>query len=869
MEATPAAHWQRVKELLAQALEQPVGAQAAWIARACGDDVQLHAELASLLYAAQSRGGLTLSDIALGPTAAADAAVAPPPDDPADWIGRRIGAWRIVAPLARGGMGDVYRAERADAMYRQDVALKLMVSGLGPAARTRFEIERQILASLDHPNLAKLLDGGLTACGTPYLVMELVDGVPIDRWIDAEQPGVRRIVQKLRVLCQVVHHAHRRGVVHRDLKPGNVLIGGDGTLKLLDFGIAKVLAPLPARAPDALDDAGGDPSLPMLLTPEYASPEQVRGETVTSASDVYSLGVLMYRLLTGVSPYGESLHDLPALSRVVCEVEPIAPSVMVASQQAQPKTRSGALRGDLDAVVLKSMRKRPEQRYESAEAVADDLFRHLEGLPVRARRGAWGYIVGRWIVRHRPAVMTSLLIAAALAVGSIAALQSARLADAERRRAEAQARSARDLTTAMLFEVDDALRAVPGTVAARKLIVERSQRYLSELSAQSGRSAVLDLDVARAWRKLGDTQGRPHAASLGDGDGALASYQRAIALLEPLLGNAAPRDPSRYEASVAYQRLGALLGAQHQLDAADRALARGVQIAQAWSAAEPADVQGWLLLATLIGQRSQIQMFAANIPAFLDNAQRAIELLEKVVRARPGDVDAVINLASNHSSIGEYFLQRDGEPGSAQQSAAAFQKAVTVYEFYGGETATHPGTVRGRANALDHLGEAQLRLGQVAQAETNHRRAYTLHTGLVDRDPANAQAKKDLAIAASGLGAAMMAKGEPAAARPLFEQAQSIYGALPAALRQGPHARYTAGVNAYRLGLWHGQSAAAGRAGAVRTAHVAACARHLKQAHVLIDELARQPGLAAGHLQPDQVMVAAARCAQSATRVSN
>ena len=316
-------------------------------------------------------------------------------------IGRKIGAYRIIGRCGQGGMAVVYLGERDDPQFRKRVAIKMMSGwGSGEAIRQRLFNERQTLATLDHPNIVKLLDGGSTDEGLPYLVMDFVDGVPIDKYCDLKQLSIPKRLELFRTVCAAVQYAHDRAVIHRDLKPGNILITSDGTPRLLDFGIAKL-------NPEFMQTPVVTQSDWRPMTPDYASPEQVRGETITNASDIYSLGVLLYELLTGHRPYRFREHSFFEFERLVCEVEPVLPSSVIertAEKDSVDATTSVAitpelvtqsrglgrtelrrrLRGDLDTIVMKALRKEPHQRYASVQELSDDIERHLTGKPVRA-----------------------------------------------------------------------------------------------------------------------------------------------------------------------------------------------------------------------------------------------------------------------------------------------------------------------------------------------------------------------------------------------------------------------------------------------------------------------------------------------------
>jgi non-specific serine/threonine protein kinase/serine/threonine-protein kinase len=372
--------------------------------------------------------------------------------------GRRIGAYRILGEIGRGGMGVVYRAVRADDAFQKTVALKV-VRGQGgwSDVEHRLERERHILARLQHPNIAAVFDGGTTEEGQPYLVMELVEGRPITEYCAANALGTRARLEMVRAVCDAVQYAHRNLVVHRDLKPGNILVGDDGRPKLLDFGIAKLLA------------AGVDPDvaptatmLPMM-TPEYASPEQVRGETVTTSSDIYSLGVVLYELLTGQRPYAVQTDSLEGIVRAVCDSAPPLPSTVVGRGDAptRPALR-GELRGDLDTIVLKALRKEPSRRYLTAQDLSEDIRRHLEGRPVLARADTLGYRVLKFTRRHKGAVAAAALVMMSLVGGIVATARQARIAEANRLRAERRFEDVRKLANSFLFEFHDATRTFPG-----------------------------------------------------------------------------------------------------------------------------------------------------------------------------------------------------------------------------------------------------------------------------------------------------------------------------------------------------------------------------------------------------------------------
>jgi len=394
--------WQQVKSIFHAAVELSPEDRSGYLQEACAGDLILRREVESLLASHDQTEGFLES------TAVAEAADSLERDLSRRWIGRRVGPYELTAELGRGGMGQVFRARRADGQYRTEVAIKLVPAAFAsPAVERRFAAERQILAGLAHPGIARLLDGGTTADNVPYLVMELVEGRPIDSHCNTNQLPLESRLRLFLSVCEAVSYAHRHLVVHRDLKPSNIFVTQDGTVKLLDFGVAKVL--------DSITSSGGHPPTVTLLrafTLTFASPEHIRGEPITTASDVYSLGVLLFHLLTGKSPYRSVDGALSALSREICESPAPVPSAVTA--------RSGAKIGpDLDSIALLALQKEPTRRYSSVELLAADVRRYLESRPVIARGNALPDRIGKFVRRNRLATAVSAAVALAVIIGTV------------------------------------------------------------------------------------------------------------------------------------------------------------------------------------------------------------------------------------------------------------------------------------------------------------------------------------------------------------------------------------------------------------------------------------------------------------------
>jgi serine/threonine protein kinase len=467
--------WQQVSEALDKVLRSPESQRLAYLAQIATADPELHKEIESLLASHQQAGAEFLNTPALQTT-----------QDDAEagqlrtLLGQRLGAYQIVELIGAGGMGEVYRAFRADDQYRMQVALKVVRGGYDSSfVFRRFKNERQILASLDHPNIAHLLDGGTTVQGAPYFVMELIEGESIDRYCDHHNLNTSDRLKLFLQICSAVQYAHQRLIIHRDLKPGNILVTADGVPKLLDFGIAKILDP-------GAVTGGVEATLTQFraLTPSYASPEQINGEPITTASDVYSLGVVLYELLTGHHPYQLAGDTPEKVARAVCEVEPKKPSSVVrqiispSSGHDLPAAGSALttrdaeklrkkLRGDLDNIVLMALRKEPQRRYGSVEQFAQDIRRHLENLPVIARKDTARYLASKFVARHKAGVAVTAGAAVIVLAALLVTLHEASIA-------QRRFNDVRRLANSMIFEVHDSVAKVPGTTAARKLIAQRS-----------------------------------------------------------------------------------------------------------------------------------------------------------------------------------------------------------------------------------------------------------------------------------------------------------------------------------------------------------------------------------------------------------
>lgn len=504
MNSNDETHWQKVKGLFKAARALPAESRPAFLREQCGDDSNLYAEVSRLLQSETIDEYLgDIVQVAAKETVAASAA---------DKIQHRVGNYKLIELIGSGGMGNIYRAERDDHHFDHQVAIKLLHAHLGDAGMVqRFQLERQTLANLEHPNIARLLDGGETDDIAPYLVMEYVDGTPIDKYCDGHRLSVRQRLLLFQKVCAAVDYAHRNLIVHRDIKPSNILVNRAGEPKLLDFGIAKFIdssALNYAIAPTREGNAA--------MTPDFASPEQVRGEAITTATDVYSLGVLLYILLSGRRPYMQQATNMAAIAKAICDTEPSRPSTVitldgdnedaapeiVASRRTSIGKLTKLLSGDLDNIVMKALQKEPERRYSSALALSEDVDNYLSDEPVAARPDSLLYRAGKFVRRNRWAVATAALILL-LVVGfpSYYSVQVTEQRDLAQQEAQKAARVSEFMLS--LFSTPDPDQARGELITARALLDQGALRIEEDLADQPAVRAAMQDVMGGAYLGLG------------------------------------------------------------------------------------------------------------------------------------------------------------------------------------------------------------------------------------------------------------------------------------------------------------------------------------------------------------------------------
>jgi non-specific serine/threonine protein kinase/serine/threonine-protein kinase len=785
---TAAERWERIKEVFAAALERAASDRFSYVREVCGDDAELYSEVWSLLQAHERSGGFIEQP-------AIERVGLTRPDAQVDWQGKRLGNYRIVSEIGRGGMSHVYKAVRDDDQYYKEVAIKLLRPGLDThALLQRLRAERQILAELSHPHIAQLLDGGVTETKAPYLVMEYIEGRPIDWYCEERQLGLRARLDLICTLCSAVHYVHQHLMVHGDLKGGNILVTNDGVVKLLDFGIAKLLnATAPPDSPETTMNRV------VAMTPAYASPEQVRGEPITTTSDVYSLGVLLYRLLTGTLPF-EVPSELFGWETAahLSERTPRPPSVVAAAGSSFYRGLARELEGDLDAIVMKALSKAPEDRYGSAEQLSEDLRRYLRGFPVHARPDRPMYRIEKLVKRHKAASVATGLFVVALLAGICLTTWQTHVARVERERAERHLTEIRKLSNTYLRDVYDAAVNLPGATAIRKILVENSLKHISALESEAQDSLEFQRELAWAYQKFGDVQGDYLGANLGDTEGAVQSYRRALRLRESI-AQRSDATLDKVELVRSYVALSELLAAQSKLDEAIELAKTAVSVGDRLVASPDVTKEGRRYAAAahmLLGTN----VSTVDLSIALQSLNTALAAFERLAAEASGDPRARLDIALVHARIGFAYLQG----GHFEEALRHRQLTSNVVEELVLASPLDSALLRAGAFSNLNVGEVHNKLRQPHAALPHLQLGLQRVEHLQKTDPANEQAPIAVAYALNLLSDSYLLQNDPAEAlKHLNRAAEIIARGPPAKPTDIAEVRLLAGSNSFRLGKTH------------------------------------------------------------------
>ncbi len=725
-----AGRWHEVREILYAVSQVDPADRDRYLAGRCGADVSLRGEVEELLSALTGSVGF------LEPVASA--------------AETQIGPYRILDEAGHGGMGVVYRALRGGD-YQQIVAIKLVRAELATQLLTeRFRLERQTLALLNHPNIARLLDGGTTGDGRPYLVMEWIDGCPIHQYCRERALTTRQLLELFLLVCAAVAYAHRNLVVHRDLKPSNILITTEGQPKLLDFGIAKVFdAEEPERASTLLL-AGLH-----ALTPEYASPEQVRQEPVTTATDVYSLGAVLFELLTGAPAHRLEAHTPAAVERAVCDnVPPSASSVAGAAGVPRPD-----LRGDLDNILAKALEKDPARRYPNVDEFSADLRRHLDCRPVLARPASWPYRAARFTRRNKLLVASAAAVTLALTGGFSVALWQAHRARLGEELAEQRFELARRLAGSVLYEFHDGIRDLQGSLQVQQLVLTRSLEYLDKLSATARSNPALQRDLANGYERVAALAGRPGSSNQGREQYAIQSLRKALELRRQALAANPHSVELRRELARTHRGFVNLEGlpiaevVEHSTAA--------TALVEALQREAPDD----------LGIRADLAICEYGMGVTLVKQARypeAVPYFRKALAHAPADDPA--NVALYHKHLGAVLITT----GDLQAALAEYAAALASDEP---RAAANSANVQAKLDLSYDYSDIALiywDLGQLRESLEQYRKVYRIRKEVAAADPGDERSAFAFASAAWRLAGVLAASGDRRRAEATFRQAVDL-----------------------------------------------------------------------------------------------
>jgi serine/threonine protein kinase len=834
--------WQEAKKLFHAVIDCEPSERAAFLDANCKDE-SLRREVEELIAANEEAGDFivapALVDAGLVTSQTDGNALE---DEIALNIGKRVGRYELAQEIGRGGMGAVYLAVRADDEFKQQVAIKIIKRGMDTDFIVRrFRHERQILASLNHTNIARLLDGGTTEDGLPYFVMEYVEGEPINKYCATRDLNTKERLKLFRKVCSAVSYAHQHLIVHRDIKPNNIIVTKDGEPKLLDFGIAKLLNP------EHNEDAETTTEAFRLMTPEYASPEQLRGQPITTTSDVYSLGVVLYELLSGHRPYKKLESRLPEeIIQAILTEEPIRPSEAVSvyvtgkrgdaatittkdqTTNQQSAIGNRQLKGDLDNIVLKALRKEQTRRYSSVQEFSEDIRRHLEGLPVTARQDTFTYRASKFIQRHKAVAVAATVVIFTLLSATAITTWQARVAKRERDKAERRFNDVRKLASSFMFEFHDSIQDLPGSTSARELVVKKALEYLDNLAREENADPALKLELATAYKKVGDIQGYPYGANLGDTRGALESYHKALEIEEALV-KFDPKNRSYQEnLATTYLRLSSLYGVAKDKASSLESCRKSLTIMEELAALYPEDESIRRRLPRHYETIGDVLSDIGQLDEALRMYYKGSEIIESLLRKNPNDEDAlhllIVNYDSISATLGNSKYTNLGEPERALEvirkgvdlCAEKVKAETTGGEYYRtwlaqnlksaaelqGALGDWNGSVQSNRKSLEvweplvkadpkdvfrllfmaytqtNLAEGLAETGNTTEALAILRRAIEIVTKICESDPDKSVNRAYLAYSYTMNAKALVKAKDPVAALESYRKAVELYGQL-------------------------------------------------------------------------------------------
>jgi len=736
--------WVQLNEIFHEALKLPEAERNNFIQKECGDDSELVKEVESLIASAESNTDF-LDENAIG-SAANHVSFAE------NLGGNNIGHYKIIEEIGRGGMGAVFLAERADDEFDQKVALKIVHNQFANQDLIeRFRNERQILASLKHQNIAHLIDGGTTENGLPYFVMEYVEGETLVDYCDKNKLTTDERLKLFQKICSAVSHAHKNLIIHRDIKPTNILVTKDGIPKLLDFGIAKPFSVSESKESVTLTQTGG-----RMLTPDYASPEQVSGEMVTTATDVYSLGVVLYELLTGHRPYQLRTQNPIEAFKIICEKEPTRPSRVVVTtdektlakptadkltpktisenRNTQPDSLSKKLAGDIDNILLKALRKEAERRYDSVNDLVEEIKRYQNGLPVNATADSKMYRVKKFVSRHKAGSLMTVF--AALLLISATAVTTWQYFKAQKAQAEAEQRfsDVRLLANSIVFELHDSIKDLPGSTPAREKLVTRALEYLDKLASANSNDSTLLLELSNAYEKIGDIQGGMNESNLGKRELAFKSYSKSLGIGEQLIQREPNNQEFRGKLADSYLKVANMRWVQLKIPESVALYEKSVKIREKLFEESPQDKKIALELATVYSRYGFAISAGGKFDEGLVSLRKSASLTEDLKNQYPDDEEILDRYAISHDLVASIL---DGGKQEYAEALGIYEKTREITSKLYEKNPQNAIYKRSYAVAFFNVASLQVKLDQNSKAIENSLKGLDMASKMLAEDPKN------------------------------------------------------------------------------------------------------------------------------------
>lgn len=742
MNELTAERWNRLNNLFHKFLEFSPESQVAELDKLQQSEPELASDLKNLLDAHHNSSTFLSGTVA---------------DDLSVRKGETVGPWEIQDEIGRGGMSTVFLASRIDGQFDRKVAVKFL-HGLFPGKHTaeRMKAEQNILAQLDHEYICKLFDAGITENGRPYFIMEYIDGEPIDMYCRETEVSVDEILNLFEQICEAVRYAHQRLIVHRDLKPGNIMVGKNGKIKLLDFGISKIVSEEPEM------DITNTKTALHLMTPEYASPEQVRYDPVTTSTDIYSLGLILCKLLTGRFPYDVDQKTPLEIGNTILEAVPKKPSTLTHRKNNVEKGTAETsinlkqvkfLKGDLDNIILMALRKNPERRYASVDQLLRDIRNFRSDRPILARPESALYLTSKFIKRNKAGVIMAAAVTVLLCLAVIFSVRQAAIANEQRQIAETRLLDLRNLTGSLMFDVHDAVAPLPGSTPARELIATQVSDYLDRLSEIEGDNPELNLQLAASYRKIGDLLGNPTTSNLGRSDKAMESYERAEKHLERI-------------STIATEELPELSRQK----------------------------------ALLYEKKSDVLAMMGELPEAEDYQRKSVELFQQVMQEAGGtasEFSYAISLLKLGDLLGHPNFTSLGMPDS---SLVYYTSAEEIFTRHVARSPSDLRNVRYSGLIFERIGVIQDYIGKDTEALNNFQKSADYRDTVIEMDPLNTNAIRDRAISYEKMGKIYQQQGRLSEAKQAFQEAFETYRWLSSSDPQNNSASQTLAVSHIHLG---------------------------------------------------------------------